>query len=266
MLQKAHTYWSVFWQFRAFWLANTLEYRASFLFWSIVSLMWSLFNLLFFSLLISVTGSIGGWSKAEMYILLGVFTMFEAVMWSVFYHNMTAYVDSIYDGTLSMILLKPLDTQFILMVRNNSYNNVSRIILSLFLFYKGFSLLGSAPTLSQVVWGMCLFTLSGMFIYFLWFLLSTMGFYVERLRNINEIIPSLDRTWRFPASMYRGIFSLIFVVVIPLGIVSSVPASALMGSTDWKLVARLAVYSVTLLIVSRVFFHHSLKRYAGVAH
>lgn len=265
MVQKIHTYWAVFWQFRAFWLANTLEYRASFFFWSTVSLMWSLFNLLFFSLLISVTGSIGGWTKPEMYILLGVFTLFEAMMWSVFYHNMTSYVDSIYDGTLSMILLKPLDTQFILMVRNNSYNNVSRIILSVFLFYKGFSLLGSAPSVTQILWGLSLFSLSGLFIYFLWFLLSTLGFYVERLRNINEIIPSLDRTWRFPASMYRGIFSLIFVVVIPLGIVTSVPAAALMGTTDWTLVIRLAVYTLLLFIASRIFFQYSLRRYAGVA-
>ncbi|MBD3279546.1 MAG: hypothetical protein GF390_02435, partial [Candidatus Pacebacteria bacterium] len=83
-LKHLKTYWQLFWQFRKLQLAKLMEYRGDFIFWSVISTMWTIFNLFFFSLIVQISQGLAGWSMTEMYLLLGVFTMIDALTWSFF--------------------------------------------------------------------------------------------------------------------------------------------------------------------------------------
>lgn len=258
-------YWSVFWQCRKMHLMQLLEYRGNFFFWSFVSVMWTGFNLLFVNLMANVTGSIAGWSPTELRLLVGIYTMIDAFTWSFFYHNMTTYTRHIFDGTLGQILIKPIDSQFMIMTQNNSYTNVFRFLIGLVLTVYSLIELGWKFNILQLLLAIVVILASMLVVYCLWFMMSTLAFYVERLENINEVIPALRSTYEFPRQIYRGLIANFFTFVIPVGLLTSVPAELLLGKVPWFLIGYVIIFSLVIFLVARWFFQVSVKRFSGVA-
>ena len=246
-------------------LMRFMEYRGDFAFWMIISTLWTVFNFFFFAILVDVKGNIAGWNRNELFLLLGVFTLNDAFTWSFFYHNMQNYSRMIFDGSLNNFLLRPLDTQYLLMTNYNNYTNFPRFFIGIGTIIWAAYQLQLQLSLWQIVIFIILFFTSLLFIYFSWFIISTLSFYVEKLDNINEIIPTMREVYKLPRSVFVGIFSVIFNVIFPLGLVSSVPSEILLGkfSAGWSLYFLAVTFFV--IIFSRWFFKFSVKRYSGVA-
>ncbi|MBU1884991.1 ABC-2 family transporter protein [Patescibacteria group bacterium] len=256
------TYWQLFWKFRKIHLMRALEYRGDFYFWTFISTIWTLFNLFFFDLL-TQTGSIGGWNRHEILVLIGVFTIIDAFTWSIFYHNMKDYTSAVFSGELNQYLVKPINIQFLLMTHSNSFNNLPRLIIGAVVIIKSLSALNYQPSLLQILAFLGLLALACLFIYFIWFILATLSFWFERLDNINEIIPSLRRIWQVPRSVYTGVTSLLLTVIFPIGLATSIPTEVLLGkiSTSWT--AYFVVITLISFIFSQIFFKISIRKYAG---
>ncbi len=264
MMKTIKKYWLLFWKFRQLRLMTLLEYRGNFFFWTTVSVLWTIFNFFFFSLIINVNQGMAGWSVAEMYLLLAVFTILDGFTWSFFYHNMRIYTESVFSGELSGHLLKPADAQFILSTQDNSYTNVLRIGIGFGVLTWSIIQLPTQPSFWSLLLFIFLFFISLLFVYSLWFIISTFAFWVEKLDNINEIMPSARRVWQIPRSVYTGIASTLFTVILPIGLISSIPSEVLVGkfSLGWTL--YFIGFTFVLLIASRWFFHFSIKKYVGV--
>lgn len=260
------TYWKVFWQIRRAEIMRMMEYRANFAFWFFVSTLWTIFNFFFFAVIVNVSDNLAGWSQTEMYLLLGVFTVIDAFTWSIFYHNMHFYTQSVFSGNLNLLLIRPLDTQFLLLTSHNSYTNIMRFIIGVGSIGWAIKRLGLTPSIGDILLFLILLVTSLCFVYAMWFIFSTLAFWVERLDNINEIIPNLRRAFQVPHQVYTGIFSFLFTVLLPFGLVSSLPSEALLHRvSSWPLALYYIVFTLGLMLFSRAFFFFSLKRYAGIA-
>lgn len=257
-------HWRLFVQLRKISLMRALEYRMDFFFWSSVSLMWTIFHMFFFALIVQVSGEIGGWSKYELYVLLSVFTLVDAFTWSFFYQNMKLYTRSVFSGEMTQLLTKPVDTQFFLMVFENGLSNLVRILLGTGMLIWSLNKLQYTPSFSQLLLFIITFIASVLFLYFFWFILSTFSFWVDKLDNINEIIPSIRRVWQVPRSVYTGIVSLITTVLLPLGLITTIPSEVLLGkASSWWIVYFLFFVVITVAF-SRFFLRYSLQKYVGV--
>jgi len=264
MKTKIKKYWQLFWYFRKLQLMRQLEYRTDFIFWGFVSLMWSGFTFFFFSLIVRVSGNIGGWNEYQIYLLISVFTILDAFTWSFFYHNMRYYTNYVFSGDLSQFLTKPIDTQFLMMTQNNTYNNIFRLIMGIVMLLWSINKLQLEISLLSFVWFFYTFIVAMLFVYFLWFCISTLSFYVEKLDNINDIIPSLRQMWQVPEEVYTGFFSVLFRFIIPLGLITSIPTKILLGQQPWVSTIYLSVFTVLMMIISRIFFKFSLRKYGSV--
>jgi ABC-2 type transport system permease protein len=263
--KRVTTYWQFFWKCRQVHLMRSMEYRTDFLFWGFVSVMWTIFNVFFFSLILNVSDSIAGWSAAEMYILLAIFTIVDAFTWSFFYHNMSQYTQTVFSGELSQVLLKPLDAQFMIMTQSNSYNNIFRLLLGILMLFWAVPQLSTPVTISQLITAGFLLALSLTFIYFLWFCISTLSFWVEKLDNINEVIPTIRRVFQVPADVFTGIASTIVTVILPLGLVTTLPSNAVRGGLNVGTVIYFFIFTFLLILFSRWFFFISIKKFTGSA-
>lgn len=265
LTKRLSTHWQIFWLLRQMHLQRSFEYRANFWFWAGVSLMWTVFNFFFFDLIVGVSGTIGGWSRYEMYVLLSIFTMLDAVVWSFFYNNMATYTQSIFSGELSQVLTKPINPQFMIMIQNNNYTNIFRFVLGAGMLGWSLHQLRLDITLGQVIGFVIAFSCSLLFTYAVWFTLSTLAFWVDKLDNINEILPAARRLWEVPRSIYTGVLSTVLTVLIPLGLVSSLPAELLLGKSGWQWLSYFALATLIALWLSHQFFQFSIKKFTGVA-
>ncbi len=265
MLKKLKKYWSLFWKFRKLRLMMLLEYRGNFWFWTCVSIMWTIFNYFFFDLIIGARGNIAGWNRTEMYVLLSTFTMIDALTWSFFYHVMQEYISSIFDGRMTLTLTRPINPQYLLSIQTNSYTNVPRFLIGLTVMVTTLRN-GAVPITVWSVLGFILFyCVSVLFVYSIWFIVATFAFWVDRLDNINELVPSTRRVWQAPKEVYTGIVSVIFTVVLPFALISSQPSEILLGKASPYWLIYYTALTFFLFYLSTVFFKLSVRKYSGTA-
>jgi ABC-type uncharacterized transport system permease subunit len=264
-MKRIPLYWRLFWKFRALQLQVMMEYRADFIFWAFVSLMWTWFNFFFFQIIIGVNHSLAGWSLDQMYLLLGVFTMFDSFTWSFFAYNMRRYTNFIFEGSLSQFLVKPIDTQFMMTLQWNTYNNIFRFLAGIWIVVQSCQKLGISFNFFNILLFIFLFCVGLFFIYSLWFMISTGAFWVEKLNSINDVVPELRRAFQVPKEVYSGLFSTLFTVILPVGLISALPSEALLSRYSWSWIIYFTCFTIFLFYLSRWFFHISLKRYQGIA-
>jgi ABC-2 type transport system permease protein len=116
-------------------LKIALAYRTDVALWALISIVWTLFNFFFFAVLVQVRGDLAGWSQPQVYVLVGVFTILDAFIWSWLSRSMQQMTESIYQGSLDLVLVKPVDTQFYLSFNRFNYTNLVRVILGLVLIF-----------------------------------------------------------------------------------------------------------------------------------
>ncbi|MBU0576129.1 ABC-2 family transporter protein, partial [Patescibacteria group bacterium] len=219
-------------------------------------------SLLFFDLL-TQTGSIGGWERHEVLLLIGVFSILDAFTWSVFYHNMREYTRAVFSGEFNQYLTKPINTQFLIMTQSNSFNNFPRLIIGGVIMHRSLVALNYQPSFWQVISFLGLLSLAGLFIYLVWFIFATLAFWFEKLDNINDIIPSLRQIWQVPRSVYTGVTSLILTIILPLGLMTSIPTEVLLGKASVNWIIYFVVITFICFIFSQIFFKISIKKYSG---
>ncbi len=263
-MSRLKYYWHVFLALRKPDLQRTLTYRADFIFWAFISLMWTLFQFFFYSVLITMSGEIGGWTRPELWVLLSVYTIIDAFTWSVLYQNMSSYTTAVYDGSLSLMLTRPIPTQYLIMINRVSYTNITRLLTGVIMLIISLRNLNQVPTIGDVLIGIIFIIMAVLLIYFFWFILATLCFYVEKLDEVNEMVPALRRIWSFPRTIYTGGFALIFNTLVPLGLAASIPAESFLHRFDWPTALYLTVFVIALIWISHIFFQFSLKKYHGV--
>ncbi len=264
MYKSLRKHWRLFWKFRQLRLMLLLEYRNSFFFWSLVSVLWTAFNYFFFSLIVSANNTIAGWNQSEMYVLISTFTILDAFTWSFFYANMTTYTKSIFYGEMTTYLTRPVSTQFLVSIQNNSFNNIFRLVIGIVVLVKAVQATQVPLSLGTILLYVTFMILSLLFIYSLWFIVATCAFWVERLDNINELIPATRRMWQVPRGVYSGLASTLFTVILPLGLISTIPSEILLGKGELRWMVYYGIFAVGSLLFSTWFFRISVKRYSGV--
>ncbi len=263
-LKRLQYYWRIFWMFRKMRLMALFEQRTDFFFWLTVSTMWSIFNFFFFTLIAGVNNGIGNWSIKEIYLLFSVFTIFDGFTWSWFYANMRKYTTAVFNGDITSLLLKPIDTQFIVMTQDNGFDDIFRISIGITAFVWSLRQLPHQVSFAELLVFFILFFFAMVLLYSLWFIIATCSFWMERLDNINDILPNLRRLWQVPRTVYSGLASTFITVIIPLGLITSIPSEALIGkfSLGWSL--YFVGFAIASFCVARWFFVFSMKRYKGV--
>ncbi len=265
LVSLLHRHYHLFSRFRSIDSMRMMEYRMSFLFWVFVNIIWSLFNIFFFSILVGVSGTIGGWSRQEILLLLGVFTIVDAFTWSIFYANLTEYASDIFDGRLSLLLCRPVNTQFYLMTRKANPQGLFRFAIGTILIFNSLSQLQITPSFANWVLFSVFLIISFLFLYSFWFGLTTCAFFFERLENLNEIIPAVRRLWQVPRTAYMGSIGMSLTNIIPFLFITSVPSEILLDRFSYPILLYYFLITLLMMYFSNRFFNFAVRHYSGMA-
>lgn len=257
-------YWQLFWHYRKIELMKMMEYRSDFFFWMMVSTMWTIFNYFFYTLIIGHSDNIAGWSYDEVLILLSFFTMIDALTWSVFYPNMEDYVESIFDGSLSKLLILPVNNIFVILNQRITFNNVPRFFIGLIIMIRTVMKMQISVSFSQIALAVLIYLISVIFLYSGWFMLATIAFWVERLSNINQIMPGFRSFYQMPASIYTGVTSVMVTFIFPLGLITTLPSEIILGRVNTFQILYFAIFTLIFAIMAIYFYNLSIKKYSSV--
>ena len=101
--------------------------------------------------------------------------------------------------------------------------------------------LGMVPTVGNVAIALVLTLASAALLYALAILVVSAAFFVVRLDNLIYLFNSIFDAGRWPATVFRGAWRIVFTFVIPLALMTTYPALALLGRLEaWVALAALA--------------------------
>jgi ABC-2 type transport system permease protein len=103
--------------------------------------------------------------------------------------------------------------------------------------------------------------------YAVMFTLATMSFWITKTQGLIYGYYNMISLARYPDAVFKGAVKFVFSWVLPVIVVTNVPARLLMNATNtpWPLALHLVLASVLMVILSRVLWTVALRRYASAS-
>jgi ABC-2 type transport system permease protein len=138
-------------------------------------------------------------------------------------------VEQIRKGTLDFLLLKPADAQFLVSTSRFELRKITDVLGGVVILGYALSRLDRMPAPSAIGASFVLFLGATTILYSLFVLVACLAFIVVRVDNLSYLFASLYDAARWPASIFRGALAFLFTFVIPLAVMTTFPALALLG-------------------------------------
>lgn len=253
---------------KIFWgnaLNTELEYRAAFWANGFLSLFWLAWAGLGARAYFRFAESVRGWTYEELLVVMGLFFAMNGLRQAIIQPNLARMAEYIRLGTLDFLLTKPISSQFMVSFRHVGVYNWLDPILGLGLVVFGLVGRGQRVTLTGLA-GFLVLGLAGVAtMYSLALAVQCLAVWSIGSEGLDDVIQGMVEAGRFPVDLYRGVVKAILTFVIPVALLTTLPADALLGrSTPGLIGIALLVAAALLWLTSRLWIW-SLRRYSGAS-
>ncbi len=242
-----------------------MQYRADFLLESLVSAFWSATAVVPLWIVFQTRSEIAGWSYPEALIVFGWFMVLEGVLEGAINPSLITVVDHIRKGTLDFVLLKPADAQFLVSTSRFVLWRVLNVLMGVTIFIVALIMLKRVPSALDIAEALVLWAAAMALYYSLWILIVSLAFYVVRVDNLSFLITSIVDAARWPIDVFRGVVRWIFTFVLPLALVTTYPARALLGSLTVGQLCFSLVFCLVFSLIARMIWLRSIARYTSAS-
>lgn len=244
-----------------------LAYRANFA----IGLLHSLLNVatgwLGLAVVFGQVETLRGWDFAAALAVLGVYLVVAALRDLVISPSLDALAGlegEIWRGGFDFVLLRPINTQFLVSLRRWRLFALVDLALALAVLAAAVARRptpltwpeGAAFALALAV---SVATVYAVFLAFTSLMFFSPGFLFTWVFN------GVFQMARYPVGIYPGVFRLLLTWLIPLGIMTTVPAQALAGGLTVQVLFGALLYAAVAFAGASALFRAALRRYASAS-
>lgn len=189
-----------------------------------------LMQLLMYQAIYSQVDSIGGWNRGEMIIFIGTFSLINALNMTVFFFGTNDIPNKIKGGDLDHYLTKPVNPLLRLTFESVDPGSFPLVIASILLIVYGVK--GLEVVVSPIrFFAYFLFVLLMTLLWYdLQIIQRTLPFFTISANNIGRMGDTiLELCMKIPGTLFHGIYKVLFYLVIPYGIMSTIPTQFITG-------------------------------------
>lgn len=249
-----------------FWgaaVSAEMEYRANFLIAALTSLGQLAGNLFTLWLFYRTGHGFPGWSWEACLVVTGLFTILDGLSGTFLSANLSRIVRHVTQGTLDFVLLKPIDPQFWLSLRDVSVWSLVDVVSGAAVIAWAGHALGAGPGAYLAL--LPTLAMGTLLLYALWFCLGATSIWFVKVFNVTEVLRALVDAGRFPMAAYPVAYRVFFTFVVPVAFMTTVPAEAFLGRATWGWLAGAAVLTAFALWGSRAFWRFALRFYTSAS-
>jgi len=247
--------------------ASAMAYRANFLVQGAMSVMWLALTLVPLIVVFRHRDKIGDdWDWPSSLILMAYFMAVRAVLEGLISPSLVDLVEKIRSGSFDYVLLKPIDAQAMISASHYEPWRVFDLLGAIAVIIYAFAHRPAGPpSISGLVLGVALFFSGVLASYALWILCAAASFWVVRLDNLMYLLGAIFDIGRWPVDMFRGAWRFTFTFVIPVAVMTTFPAMALLGTLGAAGTIATAGGSLVLLVISRVVWRTAIRSYTSAS-
>lgn len=246
---------------------NELAYRANFF----ISLLHSLLNLgtgvLALVVLFEQVETVRGWDFPATLALLGVYLTLGALRGLFIGPSLEALVGmdgEIWSGRFDFTLLRPADVQFQASFRHWRLFALVDLGLGSVVLGGAVVQLGQALTLARLLGFLVALGAGVTILYAILLAFSGLVFWNPGFL-FTWVFDGILQMARYPVQLYPGWLRLVLTWVVPVGVMTTVPAEALAGELSADTLVGSVALAMVLLVCASALFRLGLRRYASAS-
>jgi ABC-2 type transport system permease protein len=242
-------------------------YRANFF----ISVFSSLLNLatgiLGIVVIFGQVGHVQGWDLPSTLALLGVYLTISALRGLFIGPGLEALSGmdgEIWTGAFDFTVLRPVNTQFLVSLRKWRLFALFDLLLGLGVLVVAVIQLQVTLTLWQVLAFLLTLLAGTLILYAILLIFAALIFWSPGVL-FTWVFDGLFQMARYPLGMYPGWLQMVLTWIVPVGVITTIPAQALTGSLSTT--GLFASLGLALLLVSAasILFRLGLRRYASAS-
>ena len=246
-------------------VAQALTYRANFVIEGVMGVGTSLLTLVPLIVVYATGKTFGGWSYASALVVMAYFLALRAILEGIISPSLVDLVQQIRSGSFDYVLLKPIDAQAMVSASRYEPWKIFDVVFAIGLAIYAFSRSGTAPSPAEIALGLALLATGTAAMYGLWIMCAALAFWVGRLDNLIYLLGAIFDTARWPVAVFPGLWRLFFTFVIPVAVMTTFPAMALLGMLHVQQIAGTLVGAAILLVLGRLVWRAALRSYTSAS-
>lgn len=257
-------------------LVREMTFRGNFLINLVTRAFWFTAQITLFKIIYNNVDFISGWTEPQYFAFMATGMLINAIIETFFMPNCANFSELIRTGNLDFVLLKPIDTQFLISCEKMQLAMVNQIVLAVSLLGYALYQIGEPISFLQVVAYLVFLGVGVAFFYSLMITLASMSVWMGRNQGLYDFWFYITVFARYPRSIYDGvdpdrleageILQSAFTFIVPILLVVTVPASLIARSMDsWKYPLIGLGTSLMGLVISRWVFKTALRSYRSAS-
>jgi ABC-2 type transport system permease protein len=242
-------------------------YRANFSISLLHSILALATGLLSLGIVFNQVDDLRGWDFASAQMVLGVFLIVAALRGLVIGPSLDSLAGmdgEVWRGAFDFTLLRPVRTQFLVSVRRWRLFALFDLLLGLLVLATALMRAGTAVGATQLIaFGLAL--LAGLLVLYAVLLAAASLVFWFPGFMIGWIFDAVFQMARYPVGVYPGWLRLVLTWVVPVAIMTTVPATALAGELPRGLLPASLALAAMLVIAASLLFRAGLRRYASAS-
>lgn len=222
-------------------------------------------NILFPLLTVMIYGSgasFPNWSFYEVLLIQAIFTMSSGIAYILFNGVLWATMHYVINGSLEIVLIKPLDSLFYLISSTISFDSIGLLLGGGIMFILAIVNIGS---ISLFMWlqFIVLFVAGLLVMMGISLIMAATSFKWVGNSRIPEIFDSINSFGKYPQSIFNKAIASFTTFVIPVAMVGYFPATALMGKVS-PLMFIAIIPCIIFATIGILLYKHMIHLYEGV--
>lgn len=256
-------YFTLWWKYTIYTTQIALVSRFGIVIFTIGKLLRFFVFLFFLLAIIGKSNTLGGYSVWQMIFFYATFNLIDTLP-QFFLREVYRFRNQVVSGAFDGVLLKPISPLFRSLFGGSDILDLSILLLSLgFIIYSGMHL----PTVSIVSILLFVGLVFNAFIIALalHIIVLSLGIRTSEVDNTIMIYRDITQMGRFPIDIYREPIRSVITFIIPVGIMMTFPAKAMMGVLSVSGVFISFSIGIFIFFLSLIFWRSSLRHYTSAS-
>lgn len=246
-------------------LLNELSHKANFLMRFLSDSIFFIVYFVFYTVVYSYVTNINGWGKYDVLLLMGTFHIIISLFTALFVPNLAQIPRLVKSGGLDRILVKPVNTQFLLCTRIIDIGSLVNIVLGIAIVCISFIQLNIPLEVGNVILYIIYIGLGVWILYNVLFILICTVFWLNDSSWSIKFFMTFNSFADKPISIYKGIIYRFLIYIFPIGLVANVPANILLNKENSAYAFLLTLSAIFLYGISKYIWKKGIALYEGAS-
>ncbi len=253
---------------KGFFIASAiadLEYRFNFVLKVGTDIAWYVAQFSVFEVLFHHTRQISGWTLDSTRVFMALLFVTDSLWMVLVSENLDRLSDKVRKGELDFVLMKPVNSQFMMSLQKMNPSYLGNFILTSLWLIRALRLMPGGVDWARFPWLLILIPCGICLIYTTKFFFSATALIFTRAENINYIFYQLYRLGMRPDSIYPTWLRWVVFTILPVAFVASVPARVILSQSPVYLVGIAVIAATIGLALSAYYWKFALKFYSSAS-